>query len=70
MHIWEMSVGCHKILITNVQIRNHAVTAKLSNLQNTILLGRIVLAKAYIEVNNIGAECARSAESGMLLATL
>ena len=70
MHIWKMSVCCHEILVSNVQVHKHAVTTELGNLQNSILLGSIVLTKTYIEVNHIGTECARSAECSVLLTTL
>ena len=70
MHIWEMSVGCHEILVTNVQVHKHTVTTELGNLQNSILLGSIVLTKADIEVNHISTECTRCAECSVLLATL
>ena len=70
MHIWEMSVGCHEILVTNVQVHKDAVTTELGNLQNTILLGSIMLTKADIEVNHIGTECTSCAECSVLLATL
>jgi hypothetical protein len=65
-----MSVGCHEILITNVQVHKDTVTTELGNLQNSILLGSVMLTKADIEVNHISTECTRCAECSVLLATL
>ena len=65
-----MCIRSDVFLSTYVEVKEYALTARLGNLKNSVLLGCIVRTEANIKAHHIGIKRARRTESGMFFATL